>query len=89
MVAPPGPGRAVGACQQRFDLDGVQERHGSSLAAFGGDREHSCDQRGVLGVEVIEARGDKPTMRLRTTVTRQDGTVALEGTAVCYTTPLS
>lgn len=39
-------------------------------------------------VEVVEAREDKPITRLRTTVTRQDGTIALEGTAVCYTAPL-
>ena len=39
-------------------------------------------------VEVLEAREDKPITRLRTTVTRQDGTVVLEGTAVCYTAPL-
>ncbi|MBO3747643.1 MaoC family dehydratase [Streptosporangiaceae bacterium NEAU-GS5] len=39
-------------------------------------------------VEVTEARDDKPITKLRTTVTRQDGTVVLEGTAVCYTTPL-
>ena len=31
----------------------------------------------------------KPITRLRTTVTRQDGTVVLDGTAVCYTTPLT
>jgi acyl dehydratase len=36
-------------------------------------------------VEVIEARTDKPVTKLRTTVTRGDGTVALDGTAVCYT----
>lgn len=40
-------------------------------------------------VEVLEARDDKPITKLRTTVTRQDGTVALEGTAVCYTVRLS
>jgi len=39
-------------------------------------------------VEVLEVRLDKPITRLRTTVTRGDGTVALEGTAVCYTMPL-
>ena len=39
-------------------------------------------------VEVLEVREDKPITTLRTTVTRQDGTVALEGTAVCYTAPL-
>jgi acyl dehydratase len=40
-------------------------------------------------VEVLEVRQDKPITRLRTTVTRDDGTVALEGTAVCYTMALS
>jgi acyl dehydratase len=39
-------------------------------------------------VEVLEVREDKPITRLRTTVSRQDGTVVLEGTAVCYTTAL-
>ena len=39
-------------------------------------------------VEVLEAREDKPITRLRTTVTRDDGTLVLEGTAVCYTVPL-
>lgn len=36
-------------------------------------------------VEVLEARQDKPVTKLKTTVTRGDGTVALSGTAVCYT----
>jgi acyl dehydratase len=36
-------------------------------------------------VEVTEARTDKPVTKLRTTVIRGDGTVALDGTAVCYT----
>lgn len=40
-------------------------------------------------VEVLEVRHDKPITRLRTTVTRDDGVVALEGTALCYTMPLS
>lgn len=39
-------------------------------------------------VEVLDARADKPITMLRTTVTRGDGTVAVEGTAVCYTAPL-
>jgi acyl dehydratase len=39
-------------------------------------------------VEVTEARADKPITKLRTTVTRDDGVVALEGTAVCYTMPI-
>lgn len=36
-------------------------------------------------VEVIEARSDKPVTKLRTQVVRDDGTIALDGTAVCYT----
>lgn len=40
-------------------------------------------------VEVVEAREDKPITRLRTVVTRQDGIVVLEGTAVCFTTPMA
>jgi acyl dehydratase len=39
-------------------------------------------------VEVLEVRSDKPLTKLRTTVTRQDGVVALEGTALCYTVPV-
>ena len=39
-------------------------------------------------VEVLKARTDKPITELRTTVTRDDGTVALEGKALCYTMPL-
>lgn len=36
-------------------------------------------------VEVLEVRDDKPMTRLRTMVTRDDGVVALEGEALCYT----
>ena len=36
-------------------------------------------------VEIVEVREDKPITKLNTTVTRDDGTVALEGTAVCWT----
>jgi acyl dehydratase len=36
-------------------------------------------------VEVISVRTDKPIATLRTTVSRGDGTVVLDGTAVCYT----
>lgn len=36
-------------------------------------------------VEVTDVRRDKPITTLATTVTRGDGTVALEGTAVCWT----
>ena len=40
-------------------------------------------------VEVLEVREDKPITRLQTTISRQDGTVVLDGTAVCYTSPLT
>lgn len=40
-------------------------------------------------VEVVDVREDKPITKLATTVTRQDGVVVLEGTAVCYTMNLS
>jgi acyl dehydratase len=39
-------------------------------------------------VEVLEVRADKPITKLATRVVRQDGVVALEGTAVCYTMAL-
>lgn len=39
-------------------------------------------------VEVLQVRPDKPITTVKTTVTRGDGTVALEGEAVCYTMPL-
>lgn len=40
-------------------------------------------------VEVTSARSDKPITELKTTVTRGDGTVVLDGTAVCYTMSLT
>lgn len=36
-------------------------------------------------VEILEARRDKPITKLATRVIRGDGTVVLEGDAVCYT----
>jgi acyl dehydratase len=39
-------------------------------------------------VEVTEVRDDKPITKLLTTVTRNDGTLVLEGTALCYTMAL-
>lgn len=39
-------------------------------------------------VEALEVRSDKPISRLRTTITNQDGTVVLDGTALVYTEPL-
>ena len=40
-------------------------------------------------VEVRSARDDKPIYELATTVTNQDGTVVLDGTAVVWREPLS
>lgn len=39
-------------------------------------------------VEVLEVRTDKPITKLRTSVVRGDGTVVLDGEALCYTMPL-
>jgi acyl dehydratase len=39
-------------------------------------------------VEVLEVRHDKPITKVRTTVTRDDGVVAVDGTSLCYTMPL-
>ena len=36
-------------------------------------------------VEVLEAREDKPLTRLRTTVTNQEGTIVLDGSALVWT----
>jgi 3-hydroxymyristoyl/3-hydroxydecanoyl-(acyl carrier protein) dehydratase len=35
-------------------------------------------------VEVLESRADKPITTLRTTITRADGAVALQGTALVW-----
>ena len=40
-------------------------------------------------VEVLSVRTDKPITELKTTVTLPDGTIVLEGEALCYTMPLS
>ena len=40
-------------------------------------------------IEVMKVRTDKPMTELKTTVTRDDGTVVLEGEALCYTMPLT
>jgi acyl dehydratase len=39
-------------------------------------------------VEVLEVRDDKPITKLHTSVTRDDGTLVLDGDAVCYTMPI-
>ena len=38
-------------------------------------------------VEVLERRSDKPIGTLRTTITNQDGTVLIDGTALVYREP--
>src|SRR5688572_15291632 len=40
-------------------------------------------------VRVTKVREDKPITELATRVLRDDGTVVLDGTAVCYTIPLA
>ncbi len=40
-------------------------------------------------IEILEVRDDKPITRLATRVTRADGVIAVEGTALCYTAPHS
>jgi acyl dehydratase len=40
-------------------------------------------------VEVLEAREDKPLTRLRTTITNQEDTVVLDGSALVWTEPVS
>jgi acyl dehydratase len=39
-------------------------------------------------VEVLEVRPDKPIVRLRTTVTRQDGVTVLDGNALVWVEPI-
>jgi acyl dehydratase len=39
-------------------------------------------------VEVTKVRADKPITELKTRVERDDGTVVLDGDAVCYTMPI-
>ncbi len=39
--------------------------------------------------EVLEARADKPISKLKTSVVRDDGTLVLDGDAVCYTMPVT
>jgi acyl dehydratase len=40
-------------------------------------------------VELTKVRADKPITELKTRVVRDDGTVVLEGEAVCYTMPIA
>ena len=40
-------------------------------------------------VEVVEVRADKPIAKFKTSVVRHDGTVVLDGDAVCYTMPIA
>jgi acyl dehydratase len=41
----------------------------------------------TANVEITSAREDKPITELKTQVRRDDGTIVLDGTAVCYTDP--
>src|SRR5580765_5569987 len=41
------------------------------------------------GAEVLEVRTDKPITKLKTSVIRNDGTLVLDGDAVCYTMPIA
>ena len=40
-------------------------------------------------VEVTKARPDKPITEIKTRVIRDDGTIVLDGEAVCYTMPIA
>jgi acyl dehydratase len=40
-------------------------------------------------VDVLEVRDDKPISRLRTTITNQDSTVVLDGSALVWQEPLA
>jgi acyl dehydratase len=40
-------------------------------------------------VEVLETREDKPLTKLRTTITKPDGTIVLDGSALVWTEPLA
>lgn len=43
----------------------------------------------IIGeVEVMSVRPDRPITKIKTRVLRADGTVVLEGDAVCYTMPI-
>jgi acyl dehydratase len=42
----------------------------------------------VADAEVLSVRDDKPICELRTTITNQNGTVVLDGTALVYREPL-
>jgi acyl dehydratase len=39
-------------------------------------------------VEVLDARDDKPLTELRTTITNQEGTIVLDGSALVWTEPI-
>src|SRR5258708_24210665 len=61
VVAPPGPGGAVGGGQQRGDLVFGEVGDQGAVAALGRDGQHAGDDRGVVGVAqrgVAEQRVD-------------------------------
>ena len=62
VVAPAGPGGAVGCGEQRVDLGFGEERDERPLEALGWDREDAADRGGVLGVlerRVVKQRADR------------------------------
>ena len=49
----------------------------------------TCGKVGLdLSFAAIQVRIDKPITKLKTEVIRNDGTVVLDGEALCYTMPL-
>ena len=61
VIAPTGPGVAIGRGEQRLDFGFGQERDQRFLEPLGRDREHAADRVGVFGVFercVVEQRAD-------------------------------
>ena len=50
VVAPAGPGAAVGCGEQRVDLGVGEPGDRLALVAFGGDGQHALDRGGVFGM---------------------------------------
>src|SRR4051794_29747373 len=62
MVTAAGPGGAVGGIEERVEFWFGEERDERTVVALGRDREHSLDQRGLLGVAqraVAKQRADR------------------------------
>jgi hypothetical protein len=50
VIAPAGPGAAVGCGEERVDLGVGEPGDGSPVVSFGGDGEHALDRGGVFGM---------------------------------------